>query len=479
MTAAWTLCRGGFVGLALFGLVAHALLFASASVHPAWLPVCLLVGVGAAARLRGCRAAASGPAAPRWVWAGVAVVAVLAWLLGMDAVQPPRHWDAVAAWHVRALHLAAEPSLAQPFFTDPGVWHHSRDYPLLQPLCLASALGLLGSAGGLLFPALYILATATVGLAVVRAGGRAWLAMAAALSFATTPILVEATNGGFSSGYAEGFLATALVGAAAGLLLGDALLLAAGVALVVWLKPEGMLYAPLLVAVPWLRGDARMLRAAMAALVVAACLWLPLQLRLQHVEAPTWLLWPVFVGLGLLALGSQRILRPERRPWWALVLCALGLAVALLLLLKLFASGFGQEQGGLTSYVQDLGRLADRLPRLPAILSGYAHHLFFVRRVGLVFVLLVLCVLLLRQVGPCPSPPVGVLLLLAAPCLVVPFLLSTEENLDHQMRASMDRLLAHWLGVGWLLGGLWVGQALGQGDAEEQAHHHARRQPQE
>jgi hypothetical protein len=428
-----------------------------------------------------------GVAAPsRWIpWAALLAIAVLllvAFFLALDATSSPRDWDAVAAWHVKARHLADAPTLGQPFFADPGVWHHSRDYPLLQPLCLASCMSLFGATtGGLLFPGLYLLATATVGLAVHRAGRHPLVATGTALAFGLTPILVDPTSGGFSTGYAEAFLATAITAAAAGLVLRDGWLLAAGTVLMVLLKPEGLIYAVLVVAVPWLRGERRLLLFATLAFAVAAGLWLPLQLRLQHAQVSHAgaFIWSALLTLSLVLALTQRWLRPERRPAWLLVVVAILAAVALLLLLKLLATGLGQQHGSLTAYFQDLDRLRDRLPRLPQILQGYVQYLFFVRKVGLLFVLLLLCVVCYRKVGPCPAPAVGLLLLLAVPCLAMPYLLSTEENLAHQMRSTMGRLLLHWLGAGWLLAGLWVRQALLQGQAQEEPHDQAGRQPQQ
>jgi len=466
--------------LALFGLVAHLLLGLGGSVSPLWLPTCMVAGV--VASLLQQRAAVQPGPARLWVL-GLAITVTLLVALAMvlDVTRiPPHDWDAVAAWSVKAKHLVANPSLSQPFFQDPGVWNHSRDYPLLQPLCLASSQALWGEGGGrLLFVVLYLLMVCTVGLAVRAAGAGRDAACVAAAALGLTPILVDPTSGGFTSGYADAFLATAVVGAAAGLLLRDRWLLAAGTILMVLLKPEGLIYGGLVLCVPWLRDQRRLLLPAVVAFVLAAGLWLPIQLELQHarVTSPGWVIWPGLVGCGAVMVLSQRLVKPSQRPAWLLVSMMVCGAVVFLLLVKLLATGLGQQQGSLTAYFQDLSRMFDRLPRFPQILWGAVSYLFSVRKVGLLFAVLMALAILHKRLGPWPSPALGLLLILAAPCLLMPYLLSTEENLAHHMRSSMGRLLIHWLGAGWLLAGLGIGQTLAQAEPQEHPHHQAGGEP--
>lgn len=469
-------CRAAYLGLAVFGLVAHVLLGLGAPVSPLWLPGCLLIGGGYFYWDRR-QTRPGGPAADTWVL-GCTVAAILAVCVAfvLDLARIPFHdWDAVAAWSPKTRHLLQEPSLDQPFFQDVGVWHHSRDYPLLQPLCLASAQALVGEAGGrLLFVALYVWMVWTTGLALRHAGAGGNAACVAAGALGLTPILVDPTSGGFTSGYADAFLATAVTGAAAGLILRDGWLLGAGTVLMILLKPEGLVYAGLFLAVPWFRGERRLLVSGVTAFVLAAGLWLPIQLRLQqaNVAHPALVLWPGLLGLGLLLIGGQRWL--EHRPTWVLVWVAVLAGALWLALIKVVATGLGQQQGSLTAYFQDLGRMANRIHRLPEILWGLFYYLLYVRKLGLLFVFLVTWGLLQKRLRPWTSPSTAsalwLLLGLAAPCLVMPYLLSTEEDLPHHMRSSMGRLWIHWLGAGWLLAGLGVGQLLAEANAQEQAH---------
>jgi hypothetical protein len=469
------ICRGVYLGAALFALLAHLLLGLGGRVFPLWLPICLALGF-AASLLQPRNPARCEPRPRAWVLGGtitVIALVVLAFVLDL-ARMPPHSWDAVAAWSLKTRYLLANPTLSQPFFQDPGVWHHSRDYPLLQPLCLASCQALVGERGGrMFFVALYVWMVCTTGLAVRQAGAGRDAACAAAAALGLTPILVDPTSGGFTSGYADAFLATAVTGAAAGLLLRDSWLLAAATVLIVLVKPEGLVYGAVVVAVPWLRDQRPLLLSALCGFILAAGLWLPIQLQLQQspVASGAWLVWPLLVGLGTSLVLTQDWVRPSQRPAWLLMLVSVLAAAGLLTLLKILA-GLGPQQGGLTVYFQDLGRLVQRLPRLPRILWGLVSYLLSWRKVGLLFVFLGAWALLHKRlrpgIPPAPtpaSPParsLWLLLALAAPCLVMPYLLSTEEDLAHHLRSSMARLLLHWLGAGWLLAGLGISQVLAQ-----------------
>ena len=65
---------------------------------------------------------------------GLATFAVLSF--GADQT-PSRHWDGAVAWDVKNALLADDLTLDQAVFRDPAILHHSRDYPLGQPLLVA------------------------------------------------------------------------------------------------------------------------------------------------------------------------------------------------------------------------------------------------------------------------------------------------------------------------------------------------------
>ena len=86
------ICRGVYVGLALFGLLAHVLLGLDGSVLPVWLPAC--VGVGVAASLLQRRGAVQPePNARTWVLAcTITVISVVGLAMVID-VKPKRRGD--------------------------------------------------------------------------------------------------------------------------------------------------------------------------------------------------------------------------------------------------------------------------------------------------------------------------------------------------------------------------------------------------
>ena len=93
---------------------------------------------------------------------------------------------------------------------------------------------------------------------------------------------------------------------------------------------------------------------------------------------------------------------------------------------------------------------------LPAILLGLLQGLTFVRKYGLVFILLLaLTALLRRGAAPAPSRPLLALCLAGIAATVGALLLSPEADLEHELQSRYDRLLLHWLGVSCVLLGPW------------------------
>ena len=234
----WTL-----LGIAGFGMVANLLLRSDHSV-PHWLfPIALLVA------WIGCLGAViRSPARARTSRSELVTLAILALVLVALAygslATASREWDGYVAWNLKARVLEREPTLHSAFFSAPEVDAHSRDYPLLQPLCQASLAHWLSERGGRgLFPMLWLV---LVGLAA-----RAWATIGSGnprrclawLGAALMPGLVSPGGGAVDSGYAELFLCVAMTGIACGLLTKDALLVGAGVLVAGLVKPEGWPYA--------------------------------------------------------------------------------------------------------------------------------------------------------------------------------------------------------------------------------------------
>lgn len=459
----FTACTGAYFGIALFGCVSHVLLLAGARVLPLWFPICLAIGIVAGAS-RAPSGTASSDRAPRWVVTAALLVlaVVLASIAHGSIATISREWDGAASWAPRARALADAPTLEQPFFREPAVFAHTREYPLLQPLCLASLSGLLGPGGsGILFPALLALLLATFALGLCRGGAGALTAWLCVVALGLTPMLVSPTSGSFDSGFGDAFTLVGVTGIAIGLVLADPVLLWSSAVVLPMIKPEGAAYGLLAIAVAWLRLERRAHAAVVLGWAIGVGLWLPLYASLVGQPSRT----SAVVSIAAAVIAATALATKEwlvrSRPGPALrsaVLAglAIGSAIALFALRDTIAG-----PGVIASYLSGAGRALERLTLVPAILVGAVAEMFAVRKFGLGFAIVVLLALAPRgYVGRCPSPALAWLLAFAAAFLLVPFLLSPETELAHHLRSSMDRLLMHWIGVVWLLIGLWIAPLL-------------------
>lgn len=442
------LLAGAVVALATAGAGGTAGLVLRLPLSPWLLPAALLAGVAAAGLCTPpAMAAPAAPPArgPRWpTWLAVLLVLLLAALLAHGALATgSRHWDGAVAWDLKARVLAASPTLEQPFFRDPAVYCHSRDYPLLQPLVMA-LLERAGAPGRLLFPAAFLLFAAAVGVSARAAGhGRhaPWFALAAAC----TPMVLAPTSGGFDSGYADGLLAAAVAATAAGLVAHWPVLVGAGAVVVTLQKPEGLPYAAMLVAACWPAAPRPVLVAAVLGTSLGGGLVLALQRDLASGGTANSLaplgLAAAAATLLLLADGwlRRRQATPRRR---ALALAALLPAAALLL-------AWLPETGSLGSHL-DAARGRSRLGDLPAVLLTIAQWALASGRYGLTFVLPLLLLAAARRQGRPPPTALGAWLVLAVPVLCAPFLLSPIDDLPHHLRSALPRLLLHWTGAVWV-----------------------------
>jgi hypothetical protein len=445
------LVHGALSALAAFGVVGLTLLSLRLTV-PTWLlPACVLAGVFAARpRDPGAVLAPS----PRWLpfTAGALLaVAVAAVAYGSFATLS-RHWDGAAVWDVKVLYLRSSLSLEQPYFRDGGIYTHSRDYPLLQPLTMAALDRLAGEpAGRALFPLAYAMLVGLLWTALRRLGdGR--LAIGCALACALTPMLVTPTSGGADSGYADLLLAVCCTTMAAGLGTGDGRLLGIGAALAVMTKPEGLCWAAMPVALTFLRGERNLLRGSLSGFLLGAAAWLPLRQQLQSPGSPAIHLvtWGLLLGFGAAVLGVDAWLAragaSARRRWC----CGLLLAPLVLLALPLLVLLLGDPGGTVRVYFGEPLRALQRLPRLPAIVVGLLDCALLKLGFACTFWLLPLAWWWRRRAGAPATTRLGAFVAVGLAGTLAPFLLSPETDLDHHLKSSMARLLLHWLGPAWL-----------------------------
>lgn len=383
----------------------------------------------------------------------VMVVLLVAAALAYGALSTDsRHWDGAVAWDAKAARLTTLATLEQPWFRDPDVYCHSRDYPLLQPLLMALLERVLGC-GRVLFPLIFLLTASVIGLALRRRTSPLH-ALVATIAFAVTPNLVNPTSGAFDSGYADGLLTMTVTVAVAGIVARDRAWLLIGCLLMVLAKPEGLFYGGALVAAVWVSGNSRLLPAATAGWLAGCVLQLSLQHDLQTFGASAaWLpTLAMAIAIAALLLGSDRWLGSSgtglRRRRWIAVLGVPTMLVAGPLLLLMLTD----NPGTFATYLSDPGRALSRITSIPSILIGGVNHAIARGTFGLTWLLPPLLWWLARRRPPCATTQlIGGICLLFGAIWMLPFLLSPNGDLTHHLRSTLPRLLDHGTGVAWFL----------------------------
>ncbi|MEZ6037802.1 MAG: hypothetical protein R3F29_10005 [Planctomycetota bacterium] len=455
MTQRWIM-RGfdaALLACALLAVLGSALLAGGATVPDWLLPTTLLGGTALALARRRPPAPPLDPTtAPprRWAIVLLALLALATFALMVygSLATPSRQWDGAVAWDLKARFLTDAPTLQQPFFDDRGVLHHSRDYPLLQPLLVALVERTCGG-GRVVLAASWLLACAAVFLAALRRGAPLLRAAMLALAFGTTPTLVTSSSGGVDSGYADFLLATWMTVAGAGIAARDRLWITLGVTLMVLTKPEGLPYAWALLAAAWLTASRAVLLPTAIGLVIGAATLLPLQHRLLHPDQPT-LTWTVALAAlapSVLALGSDTVVR---RIGGATLRRGLGVGALLLVVLVLpwMLERTGNAKGSLARYLLLGPELFARLDRLPAFALALGEYSLLHGSFALTLPLLALA-WWQRRGRRDADGSLGLWLALLLPLWLVTFLASDIE-LSRHLRSRLPRLLIHGCGAAWI-----------------------------
>ncbi|MBL8728517.1 MAG: hypothetical protein JNM25_08815 [Planctomycetes bacterium] len=444
----------GVGAAAVAGILGTVWLLAHGTVPDWLLPVAAGTGIAIAighARRHRAAPPTGAPTSRGLLLLAVALVAGLAAVLAYGALATPsRHWDGAVAWDLKTAVLGRAPTLAQPFFRDPTVYCHSRDYPLLQPLLMA-LLQRWQLPERLVFPAAYLLLVAAIGAGARAAATSGRLAVLFALAAAVTPMWLSPTSGGFDSGYGDAVLATWLAVVALGTATANLPLVVCGLALAILQKPEGLPYAGLFLVAVWLHGEARLLRAATAAVAVAGALGLALQRDLQSfgTASPAPVIAAAAGGAVVVLVADLWLRRRgagRRGRWLALLLGLVPAAIGVAVLSRL-----GDDGGVLGVHFADGGRPLQRLQQLPRIGLAMAEWAFGRGTFGLTFVVPIAVGLAAWRTGSGRRAPVLLAwLLLALPLWCVPFLTSPLADLDQHLRATLPRLLLHFTGVAWV-----------------------------
>lgn len=487
------IARAYVIGVALFGLAALVELALFGRFWEWTLPLGLAVGLVIARRSHPhVERPFRGLHGPNWVFVGAAIllVATGAALTYGALATPARHWDGIVSWEPKAAFLARTPSLAQPFFSGDGVYAHTLDYPLLQPLAIAAGARLapgaapVMAAGRAFFPLCWLATVLVVGVAVRRQTAHGGLAIASALAVGLTPALVNPTMGGVDSGFADAPFALGIAAITAAIACRDRWLFAASIAFCVLLKPEGMVFGALALAIVWAGRARALLWFGTLSYAIACGLWLPIQRRLVIAEAggdgamgmSTALGWALLGGLCIAVMGSDALFERLRLSTRTRVLTVVIGAPALALALPLCISAFSSGAGTFDVYLDDLDRPLQRLGRLPSILAHLFERSIFRFRFGTTFVLLAATVVVHGFAGrrrgaklEAGTATAAAFVLLGCASLVTPFLLSPEADLEHHVKSSMTRLLLHWSGAAWIVGTCVVTTRRLQEDVDEPA----------
>lgn len=439
-------------GLALFGLLGH-LCFVFFWPVPAWLLILafVLATAGLCCCSRPTRTAFSEPPSRLLLLVfGVLLLLLLAYTAWSSMVTPPRSWDGLVSWSLRARALGTPPDLGRSFFSAHEVLAHSRAYPLLQPLVMASLGDLLGAnASRLLFPLLFVAIILLLTDSALRLGLRSGYALILGMALAWTPAWFDVGAGGIDSGYGDLFLAYALLVGARGLLLGEGIALFLACLLLPWIKPEGSFYAILFCILLAFSGSRPRLLPAASGLALSLLLWLPLRARLSFApESLQYLVGPsLLIALVLFHRLLQALPSRSRRAGIITVL------VVVLALTSLLARPWLAQSHDLMlrAFLIHLDSLPERLLSLPDLLLGFVASCLTFKSLGFIApILLVAFLLHLRHEdsrGRLLWWWLGLVLLL----FVLAILLSPERDLEHEVRSRLTRLLLQIVPVAWLL----------------------------
>jgi hypothetical protein len=452
-------------GVVLFWMVAIVLVRSDGGVPDWWLPVAL--GLGALVPPPWVPPSRAG-VRPSRVWnttcALLLAIAVAAVVYGALAT-PSRHWDGAVAFEPKAYWLTQAPTLAQPFFADANVFHHSPDFPLLLPLLVATTERLVGGGlGRLWLPLCYVLLLATVASTAWRAGWSRRLASLLVVCVGLTPYLLGPGGGAVDSGYADVALLLATTLLAAGLLLASPVELALGVVFAIACKPEGGVYALLAAFAAFVAGDRRGLVTVVMAIAAALALWLPTQLQLLHlparsaVVATTLGIGAAVAGLGAAGIAATQLGRaPLRLRWAAAVFAMLTAAWAL----AAFADAV-PPASAIGRYMHRDEPWRDGLANLGAWALALVRHAVLRFDFGVTFVVVVLLAWRRSRETPGHAGSLAATTFFATGMLVtaLPFVLTFEADVQHHLRSSLPRLLLHWLGASWLFVGARLDAAL-------------------
>jgi hypothetical protein len=390
--------------------------------------------------------------------ASLAAIAYGAW------ATETREWDGFVGWELRAKSLTPIPAWTEehPLLAplDAALFFPSLQYPLLLPSLSADLRSYGGPVGGRLASLMILVAWIQLFVGYANSLRLGMLRSALLIgAFGLTPMLYSTGAGGADSGYAEILMGYALTVCALGLALRFGPLLLLGPALLIWSKPEGLAYAALFLLVTTVATRGRWLHLwACLSVAVGLLLWLPLRAQLSFASDSRWWLGLALPLLALIAKEATLRWPVLRRRWRVLLAGAAALALAGAFV---FAESLRSSSVLiLRDFAGHPGRLFERLTLLPEILWGTLRQLTQFKSYGFAFVLLAALLAFPSLRRWCPRPRSALLFALLGLLLAfATLLLSPEDNIQHELRSRLDRLLLHWIGPLWVVLAPWIARA--------------------
>ncbi len=454
----WKLVLIPPVALALFGFVSHLQFLLDGKIPCLVLPACVFVATFLLFLVRhqaptiehGGDANRTPPNRAWILFCLFVILGALAFATWSTLATPSRSWDGLASWELRSQALGSPADLSSPFYSDPRVYAHSRSYPLLQPLIVASMSACLGAdLARIFFPLLFACLLALVGVSGRRAGLSTNQAFFLVLAAGLTPLWYDVGPGSIDSGIGDLLLSYALTLGAIGLLLREKLPLLLACLLLPWIKPEGTVFALLFLALLAWEGRRSMHLFCTLALAISLQVWLPLRARLEF-QAAGLEVWagPILLLLSLAGAGLLARM-PSRRTRW--ITLATGLSILLILGLFLGPWLAKSHDPLLSVYFAHITDLPSRLLDLPELLWGSLRELLAFKRFGLVFVLLPWALFSASRCEDGGDSSLARFVWLALLIAFVAVLLGPAHDQQLQFADRLTRILLQLVATSWLL----------------------------
>ena len=451
-------------GLGTFAVLSHLLLIFQLPVHSIIFPICIIIPfiIGIFLWIKRKRIH---PITKREKIAFIFSLLILSLIviaLSIGCIKGSGSLpDYFFSWQLKAIALGSPATLEKPYFRAPNVVSNIKDYPILQPLILASSFDLLGiKYGTLIFPIIYLIMVWVAYNNFRKAGLSIIASHIMMLSLATTPMLISPGCGSVDSGYGDFFFTFSLTIIGAGLITQSWWLLFWGSLILPLIKPEGMIYGIIL----WLSllffGRKKEYISGSLGFGLGLCLWVPIWFSLTEINHKLVLYkFIIFIGIifiiGYVFKSFILLLNLNKTKQWILFIVILGIGFTAVIILK---NAFSNSHSALIEYfVLRLDNIFKNIYLLPKALHYWIFYFSFIRKYSFLYIIIAFLLLMPKKIaGECPSYALCSFLIILSITSILPFLALPTHHVDLHLRSRMDRLFLHWAGAGWMLLGVWI-----------------------